>query len=163
MKILVASDTHYSVDRLIKAAELERPDKIFHLGDSLGKVEQVEAMCEVPVTVVRGNCDADISVPSEVIEEIGNHRALLTHGHYYGVGHDVEDLEELIAAAKAKDCDIVIYGHTHYPLLERGYKGMTILNPGSISSPRQPSHKCTYAVIVVDSDGEISVTMQEVL
>ncbi len=162
MKILVASDTHYSVDRLVKAAESEKPDKIFHLGDSLGKAEQVEAICEVPVTVVRGNCDSDISIPSEVIEEIGNHKALLTHGHYYGVGYDVEDLDELIDAAKAKGCDIAMYGHTHVPLLSRGYKGMTILNPGSISSPRQPSRKCTYAVIEIDENNEISISMREI-
>ena len=161
MKILVASDTHLSVDRLIEVAELEQPDKIFHLGDSLGKVEQVEAICEVPVTAVRGNCDSDISLRSEVIEEIGSHKALLTHGHYYGVGCDVEDLDELIAAAKAKGCDIVMYGHTHVPLLSRGYKGMTILNPGSISSPRQPSRKCTYAVIEVLENGDFSIAMKE--
>ena len=163
MKILVASDTHLSVDRLIKVTELEKPDKVFHLGDSLGKVEQVEAICEVPVTAVRGNCDSDISMPSEVIEEIGNHKALLTHGHYYGVGYDVEDLDELIDAAKAKGCDIVMYGHTHVPLLSRGYKGMTILNPGSISSPRQPSRKCTYAIIEVDDNGEPNFYMKDII
>lgn len=163
MKILVASDTHLSVDRLVKVVELEKPDKVFHLGDSLGKAEQVEAICEVPVTVVRGNCDSDISLPSEVVEEIGNHKALLTHGHYYGVSPYVEDLDELINAAKSKDCDIAMYGHTHVPILERGYKGMTILNPGSISSPRQPGGKCTYAIIDVGADGELQFFMREAI
>ena len=162
MKILVASDSHFSVDRLIRVAKMEKPDKIFHLGDAIGKDEEVEATCEIPMTVVRGNCDSDISIPSEVVEKIGNHKALLTHGHYYGVSPYVEDLDKLIDAAKAKGCDIVMYGHTHVPILERGYKGMTILNPGSISSPRQESHKYTYAIIEVGDDGEFAIFMREI-
>ena len=162
MKILVASDTHYSTNLLIKAIQKEQPDKVFHLGDALGREEEIEAICEVPVTVVRGNCDHDISLPSEVVEDFGRHKVLLTHGHYYGVGTDVYELDELIEAAMNRDCDMVFYGHTHYPLYERNYKGMTILNPGSITSPRQPGAAHTYAILEVDSYGRFQINMREI-
>ena len=162
MKILVASDTHYNIEPLISAVKAEKPDKVFLLGDILGREEEVEATCEVPITVVRGNCDSDISLPSEVVEEIGRHKVLLTHGHYYGVGTDVYDLDELIEAAMNRGCDMVFYGHTHYPLYERNYKGMTILNPGSITSPRQPGGAHTYAILEVDSYGRFQINMREI-
>ena len=49
--------------------------------------------------------------------------------------------------------DIVMYGHTHVPFLDVGDK-VTILNPGSISYPRQDGRKHTFMMIDVDSKGE---------
>ena len=159
MKILVVSDTHYSYRNLMRTVEMEDPDRIFHLGDALGKELLIEAESGVPVTVVRGNCDSDISIPSEVIEEVGNHKALLTHGHYYGVGTSVAELDRLIEAAKDKGADMVMYGHTHVPLYEKNYKGITILNPGSITSPRQEGGKFTYAILKILENGEFECAL----
>ena len=47
-------------------------------------------------------------------------------------------------------------------LYERNYKGMTILNPGSISSPRQPGGAHTYAILEVDSYGRFQINMREI-
>ena len=160
MKILVVSDTHFSIRNLLLAVEKEHPDKIFHLGDVQGKDLEIEAITELPLTVVRGNCDSDLSLPSEVLEEVGNHRAFLTHGHYYGVGTEPEDWERIIAAAKEKKADMVLFGHTHVPTLTLGYQGMTIMNPGSISSPRQESQKYTYGIIKILENGEVECALK---
>ena len=160
MKILVASDTHYSIHNLLLACEKEKPDKIFHLGDVMGKDLEIEAITEVPMTVVRGNCDSDISLPSEVIEEVGNHKALLTHGHYYGVGTELEELDRIILAAKEKGADVVLFGHTHVPTLTLGYRGMTIMNPGSLTSPRQKSQKYTYGILEILENGELQCALK---
>lgn len=39
--------------------------------------------------------------------------------------------------------DVVMYGHTHVPYIEIG-DDVTILNPGSISYPRQAGRKPTF-------------------
>ena len=160
MKILVVSDTHSSLRNLLRAVDEEKPDKIFHLGDAQGKELEIEAITEVPVTVVRGNCDMDISLPSEVLEEVGNHKAFLTHGHYYGVGMDLMDLDRIIEAAKNKGADMVFFGHTHVPMLELGYRGMTIMNPGSLTSPRQKSKKYTYGILKILENGEVECALK---
>ena len=85
----------------------------------------------------------------EIELELGNHRILLTHGHYYNVSLGVEGLRE---EAIERGCDIAMYGHTHRPYLEQGGK-VTILNPGSLSYPRQEGHRPSYMIMELDKDG----------
>jgi len=42
--------------------------------------------------------------------------------------------------------DILIYGHTHYPLITR-VNGTTLLNPGSVGQPRDGDWRPSYAVL----------------
>ena len=53
--------------------------------------------------------------------------------------------------AEANSADMVLFGHTHMPLIEN-YPDMKIMNPGSISQPRQEGHRPTYLVITVEED-----------
>ena len=48
--------------------------------------------------------------------------------------------------------DVVMYGHTHVPYIEIG-DDVTILNPGSISYPRQPGRKPTFLIMEIDEEG----------
>ena len=60
----------------------------------------------------------------------------------------------LVEAAKEKGADVVFYGHTHVP--ELTYEDdITIVNPGSISYPRQDGRHPSYVVIDVDSQGDL--------
>ena len=43
--------------------------------------------------------------------------------------------------------------HTHYPCLVHT-EGLTILNPGSLSLPRQDGHKPSYILMELDREGE---------
>ena len=47
----------------------------------------------------------------------------------------------------------VMYGHTHVPYIEIG-DDVTILNPGSISYPRQPGRKPTFLIMEIDEEGQ---------
>jgi hypothetical protein len=87
--------------------------------------------------------------------EAGNHKVLITHGHYYGVSYGYE---KIAAAAKAKGCDIVLYGHTHVPTIDH-YQDLIIANPGSIAFPRQESREHTYMTILVDNSGELTMEL----
>ena len=55
--------------------------------------------------------------------------------------------------ALGRGMDIVMFGHTHKPLLDNS-KGIIMLNPGSVSYPRQDGHLPSYALMEIDSSGE---------
>lgn len=59
------------------------------------------------------------------------------------------ELRELLAPAEA---DLVIVGHTHFPL-ERCVDGVRVLNLGSVSNPVTPRLQASYALLEADSKG----------
>lgn len=152
MRILVVSDTHNKHEYLDMAIEEVVPDRIFHLGDGEGCEDYVEAVAECPVEIVRGNCDYASTLPPEVVMRVGAHVVMLTHGHYYQVNYGTEMLVE---AAREKGADVVFYGHTHVPEITR-CDDVLVMNPGSISYPRQNGKVPSYAVVEVDEKGEFS-------
>lgn len=101
--------------------------------------------------VVRGNCDWSGDYPQERIVEFGGERIFLTHGHRYNVRAGVTELAS--AAAKA-GAGIAVFGHTHIPLAEERY-GVILLNPGSITEPRQEVRKPTYLVLEKEPGGKL--------
>ena len=80
---------------------------------------------------------------------------LITHGHYYYVSLDAQEIRR---QAIARGADIVMFGHTHKPYLEIG-EDVTVLNPGSISYPRQDGHRPSYMIMEIDRDGEAHYTV----
>ena len=81
---------------------------------------------------------------------IGKYRVLLTHGHYYNVSLGTEQITE---DAKERGFDIVMFGHTHRPYLDDS-QGIIVLNPGSLSYPRQQGRKPSYMIIELDESGQ---------
>lgn len=151
MKVLIVSDTHGRERNLEKALEKEKPiDQLIHLGDVEGSEDYIRAMTDVPVTIVAGNNDYYSDLPHEEILQLGKYRVLATHGHYYYVNRGHERLWE---AAAEKGVDIVMYGHTHVPCLEQK-NGVTVLNPGSLTLPRQQGYCPSYIVMETAQDGE---------
>ena len=65
------------------------------------------------------------------------------------------DPEYIIEEGAARKADIVMFGHTHKPYLEQK-DGITVLNPGSISFPRQEGRKGSYMIMEIDEGGEPS-------
>ena len=156
MRILVVSDTHNRHENLDMVIEELHPDRIFHLGDGEGCEDYVEAVAECPVEIVRGNCDFASNLPAEVVMRVGAHVVMLTHGHYYQVNYGTQVLVE---AARDKGADVVFYGHTHVP--EITWQGeVLVINPGSISYPRQEGREPSYVVVDVDKNGELSCEIQ---
>lgn len=160
MKILIVSDTHGKDYNLNNIIDREKPlDMLIHLGDGEGCeyniAKWINAGCDV--NMVLGNNDFFSKLDREKEINLKNHRILLTHGHMYGVSLGVEGL---IREAKARDIDIVMYGHTHKPFLEEK-EGITIINPGSLSYPRQSSRVGTYMIMDMDEDGEIKINIKE--
>ena len=151
MRVLVVSDTHGKHDNLKKAVELVKPQRLIHLGDGEGYDDRILQICDCPLEIVRGNCDSFSDLPYYIVTNIGRHKAFLTHGHRYGVGYSNEDL---IFAAQENGADVAMYGHTHVPQIDEAGP-VQVINPGSISKPRQTGHKPSYIVIDVDKAGDL--------
>ncbi len=152
MKALIISDTHRKDDNMKRVIEEQAPlDLLIHLGDAEGSEYLVEQWVNkgCVLAMVRGNNDFFSSLDREIELELGPHRILLTHGHYYNVSLGIETLYE---EAVERGCDIAMYGHTHRPFLD-SVRGVTLLNPGSLSYPRQSGRKPSYMVMEMDSDG----------
>lgn len=150
-KILIVSDSHGRENNLKRAVQNmgKHLDLLIHLGDSQRDPDQLTGMVDCPVEMVKGNSDGMFMLPASKLIEIGSHKALLTHGHRYGGSAGIPQMVEM---AQANGADIVMFGHTHIPLLEQE-DGVTVLNPGSISQPRQEGGRPSYMVMTIEEDG----------
>ena len=128
-------------------------DGVVQLGDcqNAETEQEIRNIFTCPVYMVAGNCDYFSSLPPVKIVEFGKYRIMLTHGHHYFVSVGPQDLLE---DAKAHGCNVVIYGHTHRPLMDGTDEEVLVLNPGSISFPRQEGKKPSYMVMEIDGEGE---------
>jgi uncharacterized protein len=123
------SDTHGLLRREVFPA-LEGVELILHAGDVGGTEVLTELSAIAPVRAVYGNTDspgqpglsADIGLR---IEGLTIH---VSHGHELGR----PTVERLLHRYEA---DVIIYGHTHRPLIERSEKRL-VINPGA-AGPRR--------------------------
>lgn len=156
MRILVVSDSHRntSVLRKIINAQPEAENVIF-LGDNAGDIDEIKP--EFPdrrFYTVCGNCDFFSEYPAADFAEIGGKRIFFCHGHTLNVKFG---MSALISAAKSRECDIALYGHTHISniLYE---DGLYTVNPGSCSKPRDGAP--SYAVIDIVESGIMPVIIR---
>ena len=163
LRILIMSDSHGRNENVELAIAQVREEigvfqMLIHLGD-VGDAREIESLAGVPCYIVRGNTDYDAKLLNANVIEASGHRIFATHGHLYQV--DMR-LDLLRFAALENDCDIAMYGHTHVPYLEEDPDDVTILNPGSISKPRQADHRYTYMVMEIDDEDEVTYELRYV-
>lgn len=143
MKVLVVSDTHKKNDNYFKLVERHKPDLVIHCGDSEGSEYALTEAVDCPVQIVLGNNDFFSYLPREVELTLEGFKIWVTHGHNYYVSMGNEMLKR---EALARGANIVLYGHTHRPVVDR--EGSVIaVNPGSLSYPRQEGHKPSYVIM----------------
>ena len=154
MKVLIVSDTHGREQNLAEALEQTGPiDQLIHLGDVEGGAEHIRELAgDAPAAIIAGNNDFFCDLPNERIFTLGGHRIFMTHGHGYFVHSGTLYLKR---EARKKGADIVMFGHTHKPYMEEDNE-LLVLNPGSLSLPRQEGQRPTYIVMEIADDGQIS-------
>lgn len=151
LRLGLVADTHVPNSLLSLPDSLSRAlsgaDRILHAGDlvALSVLDQLGAIA--PTVAVAGNCDPpDVAraLPESFILSLGGHRIGLQHGHqrhalqnqYIGCGYDSPefDLFYQAMAAQLPECDVIVFGHFHAPLV-RTWRGILFVNPGSIAPP----------------------------
>lgn len=156
-KIMIVSDTHHRHMNLAEALYVEgNIDMLIHLGDIEGEEDIIEEMAGCQMVVVPGNNDYCSEQSREKEIEIAGRKILLTHGHYYYVSLDLQTLRE---EGIARGIDIVMFGHTHRPVISVE-DDITLINPGSISYPRQEDGKPTYIIMNVDDNNVITFQLK---
>lgn len=161
MKILIVSDTHRKDDNLKMVIEKTKPlDMLIHLGDAEGSEAMISSWLNegCRLEMVLGNNDFFSCLDKEREIWIGKYKVLLTHGHYYNVSLDPELLRK---EAVARGFDIAMFGHTHRPYYSED-EGVIVLNPGSLSYPRQDGRKPSFMIMEVDERGEAHFTQNYV-
>ncbi len=157
MKIMIASDIHgsaYYCEKLLLAYKSEcegiEVDKILLLGDILyhgprndlprdyAPKRVIEMLNSMPTRLlcVRGNCDTEVDqmvlefpiLAEYCILYVGSRMIFATHGHNYNDSK----------LPPINSGDILLHGHTHVPRCDE-VGGITILNPGSTSIPKEGS------------------------
>jgi putative phosphoesterase len=132
VRLGIISDTH-GLLRPEVFDVFKEVDHILHGGD-VGKWDVIlELQTLAPVTAVFGNTD-DLGIRAKLPQaaeiELDGFRIVVTHGDQ--LGHPTPAaLHEAFPRA-----EIIVYGHTHKPLLELVDKTVTVMNPGGAGAPR---------------------------
>ena len=144
MNVLVVSDSHGKVNKLMQAVEQVHPSYVLHLGDCQRDLEKLrQAFPMLPMEGVPGNCDYGSCDQPERLIELGGVRILMLHGHTRGVKSDVM---RAVWAARECGAQVLLFGHTHRPLVD--YDGtLYTMNPGAIGDFRRP----TYGVVTIEN------------
>ena len=167
MKYMIASDIHgsaYYCKKIVAALEQEEAERLILLGDLLYHgprndlpkdyaPKQVIPMLNAlkdRLFAVRGNCDTEVDqmvlefpiMADYAVFEIQGRLVYCSHGHVFHEKH----------LPPMKKGDIFLHGHTHV-LQAKEVDGITILNPGSTSIPKE-GNPPTYAIL---EDGTFKV------
>lgn len=148
MKIIVVSDSHgnnkYVLEKLL---EMEKPDMLFYLGDYVDDGEIISKALGIESIIVKGNGDYfNRKYKEDELVEIKNKKIFLTHGHKYNVE---SGLTNLYYKGLELGADIVLFGHTHIPIIEIK-EDIIIMNPGSAFIPRTPDGIKTFGLLDIE-------------
>ena len=132
MRVGVISDTH----GLLRPEVFDvftKVDHILHAGDVGEPQILIELEAIAPVTAVYGNVDgAELRarLPQVAEVELDGFAIMVTHGDQFGHPTPAK-LHEAFPRA-----EIIVYGHTHKPLLELVDRTVTVMNPGGAGHAR---------------------------
>jgi putative phosphoesterase len=140
------SDTH-GVLRPEAVEALAGVERILHAGD-VGGAEVLEQLRRVaPVTAVRGNVDG-----GAWCRDLRYTERLTVGGLQLALTHDIADYR----APRAPDPpdQIVVYGHSHKPALERR-DGVLFVNPGAAGPRRFSLPVCLARLTIRDRQATV--------
>ncbi len=152
MRVAVFSDTHSVTGPMVRAVEQFHPDLLIHLGDhERDATVLLKKYPDIPLYQVAGNCDFNPNTMNTLVVDLGPVKALLTHGHMYGVEYN--HVDRLVYAAQEAGAGLALFGHTHIPFHE-DIGGVKTVNPGTAGKGRN----LTCALLEIFDNGGIDVS-----
>lgn len=144
------SDTHGLVRPGVHIA-LTGVELILHAGDVGGAAILDELRLIAPVRAVFGNTDPPDhpELSSELNVDVSGLRVHVSHGHEVGSPTP----EKL---AERYDADVVVYGHTHRPLVTHE-DGRLFVNPGAAGARRFNISPSVARLTIVDGRAEVEI------
>lgn len=146
MEILVFSDSHgdmTKMERVIRSHS--KAEAVIHCGDGERDIDYMKSLFPNKAFYnVKGNCDWASSLESTLVLTLMGKRIFVTHGHLYNAKMGIQRLEY---AAREKEADILLYGHTHIAINEY-HDGLYIINPGSCHG-----YGATYCLLSISEKG----------
>ena len=130
MRIGLISDTHGRLRNEV-FERFEGVEHILHAGDVGPADLLVELEAIAPVTAVWGNTDGQdlrATLPEVATVDLDGYRIVVAHGHQLGSPTPTG------LRAAHPDAGVIIYGHTHRPLVDQGK--VLVVNPGSAGAAR---------------------------
>ena len=149
----LVSDTHFprfgrALPRALEAGlRAAKASRIFHMGDFTDMLALPLFEAIAPLEAVAGNND-----PEEIWTRFGRQKIVTIDGVRIGLVHgDVgrrNAHENAVAAFAGEPADVILYGHSHRPIVER--RGTQLIaNPGSPTDRRMmPSF--SYGILTID-------------
>lgn len=157
MRVLVCSDSHGRLLDVYDAVERETPDAVIHLGDHYEDACDLQrSYSDLPIYAVAGNNDWGCDANWNSVITLEGVRIYLTHGHQEGVSFT--SCGRLVERAEAENCALALFGHTHIVYLHE-HTGITVLNPGSISLPRQGV--ASYAMVSLEAGQIVEIVLRD--
>jgi putative phosphoesterase len=177
MRIGIVSDIHAEPQALRRALEdMPAVDRILCAGDAISEfrfcAETVTLLQQAGAQCIQGNhervlfgganprywqaCQAEFGAeflaflemaPASLELEAAGARVLMVHGSPWRPFEDyIMPRSPQLARFARLPYDYVILGHTHVPMVQQA-NGVTVLNPGSCSQPRDGEKRGSYAVL----------------
>jgi putative phosphoesterase len=177
MKIGIVSDIHANARALRHAlADMGSTDMVVCAGDSISEYrfcpETVEILRERGVRCITGNHEAVLlggrnpqylkkcraEYPAELLEFLSTAplsiemkadeaRIFVTHASPLPPYEDyVYAGSPILRQVGALPYEFIILGHTHMPMIHKT-DGVTVINPGSCSEPRDQDRRGSYAIL----------------
>jgi len=149
MKLGIISDTHDNLPAISAAVEIfkkARVEAILHAGDYVAPFALARLLqARLLVYGVFGNCDGERAGLTKLLPELADGpRRLELGGRKICLVHIWENLSH--AAFEASD--IIVFGHTHEPKIER-HEGRLIVNPGECGG--WMTGRATVAILDTDA------------
>jgi putative phosphoesterase len=162
MRALVLADTHLTPQTLDRMppevwAMADEADVVLHAGDVVSTEVLTALATHAPTHAVLGNNDEGrLDLPASVTLDLTGATVAMVHDSGPTRGRHRR------MARLFPDADVVVFGHSHTPLVERSDEGGPLLvNPGSPTHRRrQPVH--TVAWLDLPGDGEPTAEIVEV-
>ena len=147
MRLGVISDTHGMLRSAVRDVFRE-VDRIVHCGD-VGSPHILDQLALLaPVSTAYGNTDGlEVRARSTRVVrlECNGHITIALHGDQFGVPTPRVLMDEY------PDADIILYGHTHKPLIEQKGGTVTVMNPGAAGAVRV---SCRPSVGIIELNGD---------